>query len=151
MGDFGGLESYVCSFLAGLGAVSGDCRCRRARDVCAVNAVAGARDQRWSDVGSPFQSPAWSSGAQGANKFTRLTCSDNNPARAMWTTFTLFHHRRLLPDENKGPMLLRKTCSGVNFTGQAFSNDTEDHYWKLTFNHGASWERMSGSGRVSWP
>jgi hypothetical protein len=48
-------------------------------------------------------------------------------------------------------MLYRATCNGVNYHGSAYSNDTENHYWRVFFPYQGSWHRTSGTGRMAYP
>jgi hypothetical protein len=118
--------------------------------VLATTALAATRDQRWSGVANGFQSQNWYSFAKGNHTFSRYTCSHNGGG-SIWTTFTLYHQRGGLPDENKGNMLYRATCNGVNYHGSAYSNDTQNHYWRVFFPYQGSWHRTSGTGRMAYP
>ena len=121
--------------------------------VATTTALAASRSQSWTGVATGFPSQKWHSGAKGNHTFNRVTCSDNHPAATYWTTFTLFHHRGgPIPDENKGAMVYQRTCNGTSVAGTAYSNDTENHYWRITYNHNnISWLRLSGSGRQYYP
>lgn len=92
----------------------------------------------------------WYSTAQGTHNFTRYTCSSNYPTPPD-TTFTLYHQRGALPDENKGVLISNRRCGGTNYSGSAYSDDTENHYWKLTFTYRSTAERISGTGRTRFP
>jgi hypothetical protein len=118
--------------------------------VAATTALAATRDQRWIDVASGFNSQTWYSTARGNHSFTRYTCSTNYPTPPN-TTFTLYHQRGGLPDENKGVLISSTPCNGTNRSGTAYSNDTENHYWKLTYNYRSTAERVSGTGRTTYP
>jgi len=116
-----------------------------------TTAVAASRDQAWYDVASGFNSRTWYSTARGTHTFARYTCSDNHPNASFTATFTLYHQRGGLPDENEGQMQ-SYACNGTNRSGGAYSDETENHYWKLTYNHGGlSWLRLSGTGRQYYP
>jgi hypothetical protein len=134
--------------LAAYGAVLGACIV----GVLAVTAaVAASRDQAWYDVASDFNSRTWYSPSKGTHTFYRYTCSDNHPVVTYTATFMLRHQRGGWPDENEGVMQ-SYACTGTNRSGSAYSDETENHYWNLTYNHGGdTWVRVSGTGRQYYP
>jgi hypothetical protein len=120
--------------------------------VAATAALAASRDQRWEGVASGFNSQTWYAFSKGGHTMHRYTCSSNYPNDPA-TTFTLYHQRGGLPDENKGVMIRSAPCNGTNYSGTASSDDTENHYWKLTYPvcSGCSALRESGTGRIYYP
>lgn len=50
-------------------------------------------------------------------------------------------------------MIRNAPCSGKDYSGTAYSDDTENHYWKLSypFCSTCSALRESGTGRTYYP
>jgi hypothetical protein len=122
--------------------------------VLVANALAGSKNQAWQDFPNGKSSQHWNSTKKGNHRFTKKTCSDNNPAAGPYVaSWRLYHHRGgPIPDEEKGYMVHTVNCNNNNHSGVAYSNDTENHYWKLTYNHNnLSWLRLNGSGTQYWP